>query len=205
MALKSSSNLLTLHKEQQKRRTQTGQLTLKKMRREPSTVSVLLSKLQPVAHTASFSFLSPHPSPLCHSPSTVREKASLAVTVGPPGSGNAATRPHAFSWHDISRAAWQPSQVPSPPRKGTPFRMTHLARKYAKHGCPHCARENRTKKGLHIRTTIRRHYPNPGFLGNRIAPPCVLNQETDYRLLQMHFLPAASQSPHRGASGHGCM
>ena len=59
----------------------------------------LLSILQPVAHTPSFShFLSPHPSPFRHSSSTVRERLSLAVTVDIPGS-----RPSHFSARESSQ------------------------------------------------------------------------------------------------------
>ena len=51
-----------------------------------------LSKLQSLTLFFLF-FLSPHHSLLCDSPSTVRERLSLAVTVGSRGSGSQATRP----------------------------------------------------------------------------------------------------------------
>ena len=86
-----------------------------------------------------------------------------------------------------------PSQVPNIPGKGTPFRLTNFARKHSTQGFPHCARENRTKKGLHFRTTIRPRCPNPGILGNRIST-CLLNQETDYHLIQLHLRHAARTS-----------
>ena len=76
-------------------------------------------------------FLSPHPSPFCHSPRTVRDRLSLAVTVGSPGSSNPATRPCAFrgTTNPGQRGSSKlPSQVPSPPGEGIPFRLTNLAR-----------------------------------------------------------------------------
>ena len=44
---------------------------------------ICFRKFRPVAHTPSFSlfFLSPHPSPLCHSPSMVRDRLLFAVTL----------------------------------------------------------------------------------------------------------------------------
>ena len=50
------------------------------------SLSNLLPKLQPVAHTPAFflCFFSPHSSPFCDSPSTVRERLSLAATASRP-------------------------------------------------------------------------------------------------------------------------
>ena len=77
------SNLLTIHKEQQKRRTRTGQVTSKKEanRAFNYSLSVLPSKLQPVAHTF-FSFVFSHhiPTPLLSQSVRGERKASLAVT-----------------------------------------------------------------------------------------------------------------------------
>ena len=122
------------------------------------------------------SVLSPHPSPFCH---TVRERLSLAMTVRSPGSGDPATRPRAFpgTTHQGQRGSSRPpSQVPSLPRKGTPFRLAKKARQNARQGFTHCARESRTKKDLHFRTTVRRRCPKSGFLGKRVST-CLLNQE----------------------------
>ena len=48
-----------------------------------NSLSDLLSKPSACrSHSFSSIFLSPHPSPLCHSPSTVRERLFLAVTKG---------------------------------------------------------------------------------------------------------------------------
>ena len=124
--LNPPSNLLTPHKEQQNRRTQTGQLTLKK-RSEKS-----LQSAHPQFFLRNFSlsltrllyFLSPHSSPFCQSPSTVRERLSRAVTAGAPVGGIPATRPHAFpsTTNPGQRGGSRPpSQVPSPPGKGRPF------------------------------------------------------------------------------------
>ena len=69
-------------------------------------------------------FLSPHSSPFCRSPSTVRERLSRAVTAGSPVGGNPATRPHAFpgTTNPGQRGgSMPPSHVPSPPGKGRPF------------------------------------------------------------------------------------
>ena len=81
------------------------------------SLSVLPSKLQPVAHTPSFSFLFSHHIPLlhCDSRSAVRERLALAVTFGSPGSGNPATRPRAFpgtTSPGLRGSSRPPSQVP---------------------------------------------------------------------------------------------
>ena len=141
------------------RRTRTGQLKLKKQRKEPSNfpLSDLLSKLQPVAHSPSFSFNFSHHIPLlhCHSPSTVRERLSLL-------------------WH---RASLQrQTQLPGLRH----FLAQHIQGMVATTGFPHCARKNRTKKGIPFRTTIRRRCPNSGFFGQP--------QETDCPLIQLRLL-----------------
>ena len=82
---------------------------------------------------SSFFFCFSHHIPLlhCHGQSTVRERLSLAVTVGSPGSGNPATKPHACPgpiYPGQRGSSRPPSPVPSAPGKGTPFRLTNLAR-----------------------------------------------------------------------------
>ena len=132
-------------RKNQNLRTQTGRFTLKKKGNElrNNSLSNLLLKLQACrSHSFfRFCFLPPHPSPFCH---TVRARLSLAVTVGSPGSGNPSTKPHEFpgTTYPGQRGSSRPkSQVPSPPGKRTPFRLTKLARLHAKQGLsPLCSR-----------------------------------------------------------------
>ena len=127
------SDLLTIQKEQQTWKDSDRPLHTERKGNEPQncSLSVLLSTLQPVAHIPSFSFISSHHIPLlhCHSPSTVRERLSLAVTAGFPGSGDPATKPSCIPWHNMSRATWQlkcrPRKFPVLLKKGTPSRLTN--------------------------------------------------------------------------------
>ena len=107
---------------------------------------------------SSLSLTTPLPHVLS-SPFTARPRrmASLAVPVG--SDSTPATRPHAFPG---TSGPWQlKATLASSSRKRTPFRLTNPVRQHAKQGFPHCARENRTKKGLHFQTTIRRRCPSP--------------------------------------------
>ena len=140
-------------------------------------------------------FLPPHPSPALSQPAHGERKAFLAVTPGLFGSGNPATRPHAFpgttdpGQRGTSRP---PSQVSQSPRK----RKTFSPDQFLPNNTQRQAKK-RTKKSLHFRTTIRRRYPNMGILGNLIST-CLPSQETDYRLIRLHLLlpKGANQSAH---------
>ena len=95
-----------------------------------------LSKLQPVALLCLTTA-----SPFCHSPSTVTERLSLAVTVDSPGSTQLPSLMHFLTQHVQGYVAAQhPHKFPIFQEEG--HRLTNVARYRAKQGFPHCAREN---------------------------------------------------------------
>ena len=50
-----------------------------------------------------------------------------------------------------------------------------------------CVRTAQMTKCLRLQSTTQRRCPIPGFLGKRVST-CLLNQETDYHLIQLHLL-----------------
>ena len=125
------------------------------------------------SHSFSFIFLSPHPSPFCQRPCTVRERLSLAVTVGSPGSGDPAARPHALpntSYPGQHGSSKPPSQVPSLRRKRTPFRHSiqpdNMQSKAVHTVLGRFGRRNAFTFGPRFAVAV----PLQAFLGNPISP-----------------------------------
>ena len=67
------------------------------------------------------------------------------------------------------------------------------APQHSEQGFPRCVRTAQKKKCLRFLTMPQRRRLSQGFLDNRIST-CLLNQETDYHLIQLHLLPPSAHA-----------
>ena len=99
------------------------------------------------------------------------------------------TKPHGFPCTTCSGqcgSSKPPSQAPSLPARETSFHLTGLAPYHSESTSPLCVRTGQMKKCLRFQYMTQRHCDNQGSLSKRIST-CFLNQETDYRLIQLHL------------------